>query len=91
MFYIFYAVAAIAGPQHWTANESLRFEKGITTDFVCLGSLMVVFAAFGMYVQWESRRRDREQEGNVGEGVEGEGIMEMDMTDKEEKAFRYTA
>lgn len=52
---------------------------------------MVVFAAFGMYVQWESRRRDREQEGNVGEGVEGEGIMEMDMTDKEEKAFRYTA
>jgi ACS family allantoate permease-like MFS transporter len=89
MFYIFYAVAAIVGPQLWSTKESPRFHKGIVTDFVCLGGLIVVFGFFGFYVQNENRNRDREE--SAVELQCGQVNMDRDLTDNEDRAFRYTA
>lgn len=88
MFYIFYAAAAIAAPQLWSTDESPRYRKGIITNFVCLGGLMVTFLAFGLYVTQENKRRDRQEANGVVTSEENE---DPDLTDKQDRTFRYTA
>jgi len=48
-----------------------------------------VFGFFGFYVQNENRNRDREE--SAVELQCGQVNMDRDLTDNEDRAFRYTA
>lgn len=83
-YFILYAAAAIAGPQLWTHGP--RYMEGIITDLVSIGAVIVIFILFGISASYENRRRDRESENTDTTDQPGD----TDMTDKQDKSFRYT-
>ncbi|CAH0000584.1 unnamed protein product [Clonostachys byssicola] len=83
-YFILYAAAAIAGPQLWT--NAPRYVEGVITDIVAIGACIVVFALFGLSVGWENKRRDK----NGHRTAEEQDSGDADVTDKQDKDFRYT-
>ncbi|CAH0014864.1 unnamed protein product [Clonostachys rhizophaga] len=83
-YFILYAAAAIAGPQLWT--NAPRYIEGAITDIVAIGACIAVLALFGLSVGWENKRRDK----NDHRTAEEQGSGDADVTDKQDKDFRYT-
>ncbi|KAJ4326707.1 hypothetical protein N0V84_002933 [Fusarium piperis] len=80
-FFVLYAAAAIAGPQLWT--DKPRYTKGVITDLVALGGNMAIFGLFMLSAKLENRRRERSNTVTDAPG-------DADLTDKQDKSFRYT-
>jgi MFS family permease len=101
-FFVGYATGCVAAPQLWT--DPPRYRNGVICALVdwglvsnrtfsssCLGiadmiSQVYVFTPYYWWLCWrENRKRDSLQ----GEGM-GAFVAGADITDKEDKAFRYT-
>jgi hypothetical protein len=82
-YFIFYAAAAIAGPQLWTKPP--RYVAGIVTDIVSIAACIAIFVLFRLSAGIENRRR--EKNGHVAVTVTD---GDADVTDKDDKSFRYT-
>lgn len=80
-YFIFYAAAAIAGPQLWTKPP--RYTEGIITDLVSMGTVIVIFGLFYLSGKRENRRRD-------GLTVSDSQPGDADVTDREDLNFRYS-
>ncbi|CAG9951297.1 unnamed protein product [Clonostachys rosea f. rosea IK726] len=80
-YFIFYAAAAIAGPQLWTKGP--RYTDGIITDLVSLGCNIVICVLFWLSGTLENRKRDKL---NISADHPGDA----DVTDRQDMSFRYT-
>ncbi|TFK56809.1 MFS transporter [Heliocybe sulcata] len=79
-------VAYFAGPQ--TFRDPPYYHNGkITTIVLWIISILILFA-FHVLNRWENKRRDRLVEEKGGTET-GNNIEFMDLTDKENKLFRY--
>ena len=83
VFFVGYCTGVTAAPQLWT--DPPRYRNGVICALVDWG-LVYIFIPWYWWMCWrENRQRDSEQ----GEGM-GAFTAGLDVTDKEDKAFRYT-
>lgn len=88
MFFVTYAVAAIAAPQLWLTTDSPRFTRGLITNFVCFGGLISLFVMWIILAGWENKKKDNLlARGSLDIHEPGDS----DITDREDVEFRYTA
>ncbi|KAH7361596.1 major facilitator superfamily domain-containing protein [Plectosphaerella cucumerina] len=87
IFFVFYCIGCIVGPQLWQKKEAPRYSKGCTASIVSFGCLIVAFVVHYLTAKRTNRKRD-------GTNVEGEGdaglSTDSDLTERQDKGFRYT-
>ncbi|KAE9966346.1 hypothetical protein EG327_011859 [Venturia inaequalis] len=88
VFFIGYCAGCVAGPQLWTRGP--RYFSGVVAAIVAWVMLGVAVCAWWVVCARENRRRDREGVVVVGGGGGGGEGGDMDLTDKQDRAFRYT-
>ncbi|KAK4631520.1 hypothetical protein CLAFUW4_03435 [Fulvia fulva] len=83
VFFVTYSTGCIAAPQLWTTPP--RYSAGVICALVDWG-LVYVFIPWYWWLCWrENRERDRQ----TGEAI-ATFVAGADMTDKQDKGFRYT-
>ncbi|KAG9569686.1 hypothetical protein KCU79_g1475, partial [Aureobasidium melanogenum] len=88
VFFIGYCVGCIASPQLW--KHSPRYFSGVVTAIVTWFLLIVVTAAWWLLCMVENRKRDVKL-ARPSESLEMDDLrIDLDLTDKEDKAFRYS-
>ncbi|KAK6071520.1 pantothenate transporter [Seiridium cupressi] len=80
-YFIFYAAAAIAGPQLWTKGP--RYTDGVIADLVSLGCNVIICMSFWPSASGENVRRDKL-------GLAPTEASNADITDEKDLGFRYT-
>ncbi|KAK6198640.1 putative MFS allantoate transporter [Scheffersomyces amazonensis] len=99
--YLGYCVGALIGPQTFRANQSPKYTGGFIAMLVALCLCIFFSGLYWLVCIWENRNKDLkyngkiflEEDGNV-EKASDDHIFEdeslFDLTDKEQKHFRYT-
>ncbi|KAI1504270.1 putative allantoate permease [Biscogniauxia marginata] len=91
MFFIGYCAGCIGSPQLWT--HSPRYFEGVVTAIATWILLIIVVVAYWVICQKDNGDRDSdgEVEGRMDEvQMDKNGAPVLDMTDKEDRAFRYS-
>ncbi|KAL0939981.1 pantothenate transporter [Colletotrichum truncatum] len=95
MFFIGYCAGCIGAPQLWT--EKPRYFKGVVTAIVTWCLLFIVIIAYRFLCSRDNSKRDaafahsQGTEGGQAEVIlDAAGALESDVTDKEDKQFRYS-
>lgn len=83
MFFIGYCTGCIAAPQLW--KDPPRYRNGVICALVDWGLVYFVIPWYWWLCSRENKKRDREQ----GEGM-GAFVAGADVTDKDDRSFRYT-
>ena len=85
-----YAIGNLIGPQTFRSNQAPKYTGAVIAMLVsycaCIGLLLTYF----FYVQWENKKLD-EKYGTAEDVQEGTSEGFLDITDKNEKNFRYTS
>lgn len=91
ILFVGYSVGFIVGPQFFLTSEAPRYQTGFKTMMITFA--IACLAPLGYYaaVKWANKRRDKRMEYfGVEEGsVENEEFM--DLTDKQQPRFRFSA
>lgn len=85
MFFIGYCVGCIGAPQLW--KKAPKYFEGVVTAIVTWCLLFVVIGAYWWICARENRLRDQERE-MAGEDADV-GLVGEDVTDKQDRNFRY--
>lgn len=90
--FVAYCVGMIAGPQFFITTQAPGYETGFRMMIACWVILMILPMVLRWYYQWQNKRRDkRDAEDNaIGKVVEVQNEEFMDLTDKEQRGFRYS-
>jgi hypothetical protein len=95
IFFIGYCAGCIGAPQLWT--DKPRYFKGVVTDIVTWCLLFVVVLGYRFVCMADNAARDKKQQsGDDSSDVQGEVLLDefgaprTDVTDKEDKHFRYS-
>lgn len=86
LFFIGYCVGCIAAPQLWTKKP--RYFEGVVTAIVTWCLLFVVVGIYWGLCARENKARDEKE--NRGEVDGNDPAVEGDVTDKQDRAFRYS-
>lgn len=85
-----YAIGNLIGPQTFRSNQAPKYTGAVIAMLVsycaCIGLLLTYF----FYVQWENKNLDKKY-GTAEDVHEGTAEGFLDITDKNEKNFRYTS
>ena len=91
MFFIGYCVGCIAGPQLWTHRP--RYVEGVITSIVTWCLLFVSVITYRTLCVWDNKKRDSEADFDPTDAshveLDEHGQPKTDLTDKEDKHFRY--
>ncbi|KAJ6140041.1 Major facilitator superfamily domain general substrate transporter [Penicillium samsonianum] len=93
MFFIGYCAACIASPQLWTHKP--RYTEGVITSIVTWCLLFVVVILFRFLCIWDNKQRDKQAASSGDVSVDQKvkldenGLPQTDLTDKEDRKFRY--
>ncbi|KAK1535925.1 hypothetical protein CPAR01_09467 [Colletotrichum paranaense] len=99
-FFIVYCVGCIVSPQAWTEGDAPRYTKGCILSMASWVGLIITYAVYGVVLKRENATRDRlaaegRYEYDVGghdggaEAVQMGVAVDSDLTDVQDKAFRY--
>ncbi|CCF33280.1 hypothetical protein CH063_05499 [Colletotrichum higginsianum] len=89
IFFIFYCIGCIVGPQLWQKQDAPRYTKGCITSIVSFCCLIVAFFVHYFTSKVSNSKRDKlaTQSGtNYDEGMDSDS----DLTERQDKGFRYT-
>lgn len=96
--FIAYCVGMIAGPQFFVSSQAPKhpdetgYDEGFRMMIVCWILLMILPMILRFYYQWVNKKRDASDAKDLAEGkeiyVENEEFM--DLTDKQQRGFRYS-
>lgn len=97
IFFIGYCAGAIIGPQLWTEDTAPRYIDGCISSIVSWIVLLGLLLVFYFTAKASNRSRDDQKaevaadaHSPVGVTADGAVAMEADLTDRKDKAFRYT-
>lgn len=99
-FFIVYCIGCIVSLQAWTESDAPRYTKGCILSIASWVALIATYAVYGFAIKKENAKRDRlagegRYEYMVGGHDDGEQAVQMgvavdsDLTDVQDKAFRY--
>lgn len=95
MFFIGYCAGCIGSPQLWT--ESPRYFSGVVTAIVTWCLLFVTIIIYRIVCSRDNAQREAEGAQDDSQGQSGVGILldemgapKTDLTDKEDREFRYS-
>lgn len=98
LYYISFCIGCIIGPQAWTDDDAPRYAKGCYLSIASWILLIVVFVLYLVFVQTKNKHRDRKaaegdsrydtSEAAIGGYLVGVSV-DSDITDVQDKAFRY--
>lgn len=97
-FFISYCVGCIVSPQAWTQDDAPRYTKGCILSIAAMVAGICAFILLAILLKKENKTRDAKAEaGNDEYFVEklgqtaGSGVdVDSDLTDVQDKGFRYT-
>lgn len=99
IFFVAYCIGCIISPQAWTEHEAPRYVKGCILSIASLVYLMATLALYMFLRNRENNLRDKKAaEGNIDYAVDSQadasgtqsGVsVDSDLTDRQDKAFRY--
>jgi hypothetical protein len=88
IFFMGYCAGCIASPQLW--KHSPRYFSGVVTAIVTWVLLIATISAWWVLCQRENRKRDARADMDAQSTQMTESVVGMDLTDKQDKAFRYS-
>ncbi|KAL6884479.1 major facilitator superfamily domain-containing protein [Trichoderma evansii] len=99
IFFVAYCVGCIVSPQAWTEASAPRYVEGCILSIASLVFLMITLCVYAFVLDKENRSRDRkaadgmidyvvDSQGYAG-GVQSGVAIDSDLTDHQDKAFRY--
>ncbi|KAK6226072.1 pantothenate transporter [Colletotrichum tabaci] len=89
IFFIFYCIGCIVGPQLWQKQDAPRYTKGCITSIVSFCCLIVAFFVHYFTSKVSNSKRDKlatQSGSNYDEGMDSDS----DLTERQDKGFRYT-
>ncbi|KAF2165736.1 hypothetical protein M409DRAFT_67092 [Zasmidium cellare ATCC 36951] len=88
VFFVFYCVGCIVGPQLWQKQDAPRYTKGCITSVTSWGLLIVSFLLYVVLGRRANRTRDK----LTGDTDVSSGAIstDSDSTELQDHAFRYT-
>ncbi|ODV64647.1 allantoate permease [Hyphopichia burtonii NRRL Y-1933] len=84
IYLISYCVGNLVGPQTFKASESPDYPSAKLAIVICGAISLVTLIVLWVYLEWENKRRDKNQT-----ELHIENIEFADLTDKENPYFRY--
>lgn len=96
-FFISYCVGCIVSPFAWRAEDAPRYSKGCILSIASTVLLMIAFAIFVFAAKIQNKRRDAKAEAGQAEYdpdsadiIGNDSSLDTDLTDRQDKRFRYT-
>ncbi|CAI9631613.1 mfs general substrate transporter [Alternaria burnsii] len=94
IFFVFYTVGCITGPQLWQKEDAPRYTKGCITSVVAWCALIVLFVVHYFTARASNKKRDVAT-GDVsvhrGEDSDQVGVsVDSDLTELQDALFRYS-
>ncbi|OHX01136.1 pantothenate transporter [Colletotrichum incanum] len=89
IFFIFYCIGCIVGPQLWQKKDAPRYTKGCITSIVSFGCLIIAFFVHYFTSKVSNTKRYKlatQSTNNYEEGMNSDS----DLTERQDKGFRYT-
>ncbi|KAE8378636.1 major facilitator superfamily domain-containing protein [Aspergillus bertholletiae] len=92
MFFIGYCAGCIGSPQLWTKKP--RYTEGVITSIVTWCLLFVTVIIYRVLCMWDNKQREAKAGADVdmsegGAVLEENGLQSADLTDKNDRSFRY--
>ncbi|KAE9566393.1 putative transporter [Colletotrichum fructicola] len=97
-FFVSYCVGCIVSPQAWTQDDAPRYRKGCILSIAAMVCLILTFAEYVVIVKAKNKSRDAKVD--AGKSEYSAGIswnneqaavdVDSDLTDVQDKGFRYT-
>lgn len=97
VFFVAYCTGCIVGPQLWQKPDAPRYVKGCISSVVSWVLFIATLVVYRFVLRRENARRDREMAGEERErededakGAQVGIATDSDLTDKQDRLFRYT-
>lgn len=90
MDYFAYAVGNIIGPQTFKSDQAPKYTGAIIAMTTCYALCMLLGLWYGFACYLENKKRDEKLRMSGNEWGADHDMDFMDLTDKENKSFRYT-
>jgi MFS family permease len=93
VFFVFYTIGCITGPQLWQKHDAPRYTKGCIISIISWACLMGCFVLFYVTGRSSNSKREREVAGTAFQSSKDEqrGVsVDSDMTEKLDRHFRYS-
>ncbi|KAM0526576.1 hypothetical protein ACHAPS_003746 [Verticillium nonalfalfae] len=88
VFFVFYCIGCIVGPQLWQKKDAPRYAKGCITSIVSFACLIVAFLVHYFTAKASNKKRSSEALDGIDEAA---GLSnDSDLTERQDKGFRYT-
>lgn len=93
IFFVFYTVGCIAGPQLWQKQDAPRYRKGCIASIVSWCCLIITLLVYYGTARVSNRKRESEV-GNINSEEDDQyrvGVsVDSDHTERQDKQFRYS-
>ena len=92
IFFIFYTVGSVVGPQLWQKQDAPRYKKGCYASIISWSCLIVSFMVYYVTAKRSNRKREA-LVGNMFQEIDGVQLgisVDSNHTEKEDKMFRYS-
>lgn len=91
IFFVCYCVGMIAAPQFFKSSQAPGYSEGFKMMIVCWVILIVLPWVLFYYYYIENKKKVKNEEREIQEGKEAlENEEFLDLTDKQQRGFRYT-
>lgn len=84
-----YAVGGLVGPQTFRSDQAPKYSGGVVAMLISYCICMLLLLAYWGVATWENKRKDQKY-GKPQEVHDGNLEGFVNLTDKEQKHFRYT-
>ncbi|KAL1961581.1 hypothetical protein VTN77DRAFT_1433 [Rasamsonia byssochlamydoides] len=89
MDYFAYAIGNIIGPQTFVANQAPKYTGATVAILLCYCLCIILAILYGLVCKWENVQRDKERGAAGIEAVDEHAADFLDLTDKQNRSFRY--
>lgn len=91
LYFIFYCIGSIVGPQLWQDPEAPRYRKGCISSIISWALVICCFFLFHWTGKRSNKKRGEEFGGLDADVIGHLGVsVDADHTEREDKLFRYT-
>ncbi|KAK5688053.1 hypothetical protein LTS10_000031 [Elasticomyces elasticus] len=88
VFFVFYCVGCITGPQLWQREDAPRYFKGCATSVTSCGLLIIIFGVYYVTGRISNRRRDNKHGMDLGNDSIAIDV-DSDLTELQDDGFRF--